>query len=1695
MNRIFLTSEIDDIIGTDREIIKSVLALIDDIKKIASESSSDAARVSSEAQKGDVSGAAATIRSSIDNEAYSNAKSKLTCVENNIKGIKLMDQTFATELAKLSQCTDKIKGIIKELDDFLRNTPLTTPAADYNAALSAKMVVWEKVLENVDSEVEEVKKMAKGAEIFSSIFSSDPVNLSTGNFIYEKTDLEYCGSQGLRFKRFYNSVNDYEGILGKDWITNYEVKLTFVDSKVFDRKEISIIKEDGKEEIFLPVDEKNYTPQANSIASLYATDNGYEYKTLDGKKYVFDSEGLFIRFEDRNGQGYNLEYSFAQSNNDSQGANDNNSIIDNKRILRKVIMDNGECFDFVYSEEGYLRSVSDTEGRTVIYEIADGKLSTVTRADRTMLKYYYSTSGKLRGVENSLSVISVENEYDQDFRVIKQNFPDGTFMSYDYDDEKGIVTQTERNGAVTVHYHDDYMRNVKNVYSDGEESFVYNSRGLKTQIKDKNGNVSRFSYDNKGNVTRVINPLGNILSITYNNMNKPLVISVNGKEKGRNHYDDKGNIIESEDALGRKTKVKYNKKGFPVSVVSPDGSEKKYKYDDKGNIIEIEDAQGNVTKYIYDGLNRVTKVIEPSGAERSFCYDIMNNIISDKNAEGNVRKYSYNSNGKVVKITDYDGKTISRSYNLINKPEIITDKEGRQTKLYYDSMWNVARVIRPDDSQTTYIYNENNRLTRIKDALGNTTRFTYDGMGNRLSIEDAEGSKVFFEYDSLGRMIAAKDQEGYETRCEFNADGKLTKVIDKNGNVLDIIVDDAGQVIEERMHSVDGSETFRKYSYDMMGNRISVENEVGIITRYKYLPGTDKITEVLYNDGTKVVLSYNCNGYLQSKMTRNGTVFNYSYDSLNRLVSVEGLEGGSKKYTYDVLGNLSSMTDALGNVTKYEYSLSGKLTKVIDALGNSVEYSYDLNDRLISIKQQGSADETPRVTEYNRNILGQVETVIDSIGQQENYKYNKRGELIEKIDKDGYITKYSYTERGDINHLQFDDGREVMLSYDALRKLTEVKDWVGTTSITNDALGRVTEVVYPDERKVNYKYNTLNQRTEVVYPDGKNVKYKYDDNSRLSELVTNDISSIRYIYNEYGRLVEKSISNGLKTQYEYNNRGLISKLTHLDKEGVLDEYSYGYDLNSNKTEITKRRRGLEEESGLYVYKYDEIGRLSAVVKNDEFLRKYSYDAFGNRVLMEDMAGGDAEITKYSYDDLNQLIKKDRYSSVDNLIDSETYNYDKRGNLTEILNNGHTKNKYVYGAINRLESAVNSTSESSRYLYNGLGFRVGKECFIESVSSSNDILEPEKKINYLIDITRDYNNLLEQDSEGKGEIKKESFVWDGNVAGRLQDDELDYYLKDELGSITRLVDEAGIIEASYGYDEFGNDLYGNQGDKQPFGYTGYQIDNVSETYFSQAREYDPSTGRFVARDIILGYTCAPFTLNQYTYCYNNSLLYVDKNGKNPDDPDPDDGDPTPGYTVSVETTTETEWWGGAYQSTTVTEADPDTIIINTENGSYDSVGLYLGEYATVGDAIVHIEAEIEAGGLQLGPDKSVKVEVTIDGQRYVVSVSNDGMEFAYGDGTTVSGFGFEYDKALDGSYKIYTFTEVTADGLTKRTEIGGKIQTWVYDLAVVLVVAAVFAFIYGGEIVAGIGAAGVAIYEFIMFVITQLAPGTCSALGG
>jgi len=78
-------------------------------------------------------------------------------------------------------------------------------------------------------------------------------------------------------------------------------------------------------------------------------------------------------------------------------------------------------------------------------------------------------------------------------------------------------------------------------------------------------------------------------------------------------------------------------------------------------------------------------------------------------------------------------------------------------------------------------------------------------------------------------------------------------------------------------------------------------------------------------------------------------------------------------------------------------------------------------------------------------------------------------------------------------------------------------------------------------------------------------------------------------------------------------------------------------------------------------------------------------------------------TNYTYNALNQLISTKDTNGI-----SQSFNYDKRGNLTQLLENGTIKNTYEFSPLNRLTKATNSIGQIANYDYNGLGFRVGKQ---------------------------------------------------------------------------------------------------------------------------------------------------------------------------------------------------------------------------------------------------------------------------------------------------------------------------------------------------------------------------------------------------
>ena len=650
--------------------------------------------------------------------------------------------------------------------------------------------------------------------------------------------------------------------------------------------------------------------------------------------------------------------------------------------------------------------------------------------------------------------------------------------------------------------------------------------------------------------------------------------------------------------------------------------------------------------------------------------------------------------------------------------------------------------------------------------------------------------------------------------------------------------------------------------------------------------------EIRYADGTEEAFTYDANGNLETHTLATGFVLRYGYDSMDRIVEITGSEGERKSYTYDALGNVTSMTDGEGNITWYAYTLSGQLAKVTDALGNETEYRYDVCDRLIEIRQYGAEGSLKgdtevsgmdaklleaerqngrkrlcQITRYTRDLRGQVTETMDALGQKETYTYDKKGQLLGKLDKEGYLTKYAYTKQGDLSGIQYADGKEVKLSYNPLRQLMEVEDWLGLTKITNDPLGRAVKVTYPDEREVSYTYGKSGERRSITYPDGKTVHYGYDEQIRLSELKEGD-RIISYGYDEQGRLKNKQFPNGTSTTWKYDEKSQLTELIHRDKEGILDRYTYTYDFVGNKTGIRKERRGLTKESGTYTYGYDALDRLESIRKDNVLETQYRYDAFGNRIKKE----SEEHQTSYWYNSLNQLINLTDQSQEG--TSRETYLYDRRGNLSKVIRDGTVKNRYVYGALNRLEEAVNVAGETAKYQYHGLGHRVGKEISLDPTKQlSGQSQKPDSRIDYLIDLTKEYHNLLEKTEDGISQ----TYFWDGNVAAFEESGKRSYYLQDELGSPLRIEDESGFTRETYGYGAFGEDLYGNQGDLQVFGYTGYQRDNVAGTYYAQAREYQAEVGRFAGRDIVKGYFIVPMSLNEYSYCINNSLLCQDNNG--------------------------------------------------------------------------------------------------------------------------------------------------------------------------------------------------------------------------
>lgn len=113
-----------------------------------------------------------------------------------------------------------------------------------------------------------------------------------------------------------------------------------------------------------------------------------------------------------------------------------------------------------------------------------------------------------------------------------------------------------------------------------------------------------------------------------------------------------------------------------------------------------------------------------------------------------------------------------------------------------------------------------------------------------------------------------------------------------------------------------------------------------------------------------------------------------------------------------------------------------------------------------------------------------------------------------------------------------------------------------------------------------------------------------------------------------------------------------------------------------------------------------------------------------------------------------------------------YSYDRRGNLTKIQSGDEVLKQFTFDAANQMTNTIEtqgSVRKNAVFEYNGLGYRISQKinCLTE-----NNAETPQKRIEYITDMTRQYHNLLQMTTWDyqNAEPVYQKFIWDRNVVG-------------------------------------------------------------------------------------------------------------------------------------------------------------------------------------------------------------------------------------------------------------------------------------------------------------------------------------------
>lgn len=484
--------------------------------------------------------------------------------------------------------------------------------------------------------------------------------------------------------------------------------------------------------------------------------------------------------------------------------------------------------------------------------------------------------------------------------------------------------------------------------------------------------------------------------------------------------------------------------------------------------------------------------------------------------------------------------------------------------------------------------------------------------------------------------------------------------------------------------------------------------------------------------------------------------------------------------------------------------------------------------------------------------------------------YDSKERPIYNYNKNNYLSIVSTAKR------QFDFGGKILESINTHQKLNEALITI-VDVFTYDHMGRMTI----HKQKIN------NQTEEIV------VANTYDN---LGHLITKDVG---------GKVNQSRLQN---VNLSYNIRGWLKSINDSDTNNSTITLAandlFGFQINYNDSQTDKLFNGSISETlwktanddpslKSYHYTYDSLNRLINATDNlNKFNETIKYDKNGNIKYLKRLGAivtgspvplitnpndfGTMDDLNYYYDGGNRLLKVTDSAPIDGfgfkddaintaIDNTDDYSYDNNGNMISDTNKGILS--IAYNHINLPTQITLTNGTVIDYKYDALGAKQSKKIGNNTTKYASGFIYE--------------NDVLKFFPQPEGYVAKNN----GNF-------DYIYQYRDHLGSVrlsytkNTVTDDLEIIEENnyypFGLKQKGYNFvtdYAGKGNSagQKYKYNGMELQEELDLYDYDARNYDPSLGRWMNIDPLseLNPDHSPFA-----YVYNDPLNFIDDDGKMP-----------------------------------------------------------------------------------------------------------------------------------------------------------------------------------------------------------------------